>query len=216
MRLVTRYIVLEGFRRRFTALKIVKAEAGFLLKKKYIKPFAIRDRPVLTESYQILHDYEGKGVVKATKKGYSDRISPLSHFKVVDSSTIEGEVKDIREKLQSFNPKLLKELDEWLDFIGKFDEKSIEKIVDGHYLRLIDNIPDLPVYLHPLLSKHINGLPTVDTLEDLFETLKSIMGRKLVLPDDFGDRTEHIRSRIRDWLKNGNRFGSIRMTDPIN
>lgn len=107
-------------------------------------------------------------------------------------------------------------MDEWLSYIERFDEKSIEKIVDEPYLKLIDNIPDLPVYFHPLVSKHINGLPTVGSLEGLFETLKSIMERKLVSLDDFGDRTETIRSLIRNWLKNGNRFGRIRMTDPIN
>lgn len=217
MGLVPRYIVLEGFCRRFTALKIVKTEAGFFLKKKdYIKPFAIKDRPVLTECYQILHDYKRKNVVKATKKRRWNGISPLSKFEVLRFDVVEKELENIRKELQNTNPKLLKEIDDWLDYIGRLDEKTVEKIVDEPYLKLIDNLPDSPTYVHPMVSKRMNGLPTVHSLEELFETLKSIIEQKFVPSEDFGDRTGSIKTRVKDWLKRGDRFGKVRMTDPIN
>lgn len=126
-------------------MKIVKAEVGFFIKNRRLKPFALKKRPVVTESYEILHNFEKMNLITATKKGRTRNISLLSEFKIINSDELEKELEECEEQLKSIDSYLFQELSDYVDRIKNLSEKEIEEIVDSQYRKLIRGISSTPL-----------------------------------------------------------------------
>ena len=201
---------------RFTALKIVKAEAGFFIKNRRLKPFALKKRPVVTESYKILHNFERMNLITATKKGRTGNISPLSEFIILNSDKLEKELEECEEQLKSIDSYLFQELSDYVDRIKNLSEKEIEEIVDSQYRKLIRGISSTPLYTHPIISKNINRVGSTNTFEDLIVQLRGIKEGKFSLELE-ADRRMIVRDLIIKWIERGDRYSIIiRMTEPAN